>query len=355
MYGLRSVNLVIHAGPSALTTLRGAGFDRDCFSALVGASGGPKWLVLSQLDRVLCEHLLPDRRTPLAMLGSSIGAFRHACFAQRDPVAALERFETAYIGQAYEREPMPAEVTAASRRILAVMLGETGRDEILSNPQLSTYAVAVRSRAAVSTERRLPLLLGLGAAAIGNAVARPLLGIFFERTLFHCGDAHIRFRSLRTRRVRLDLDNLDAVLLASGSIPLVMSGVSDVAGAPPGVYRDGGIVDYHFDFAFDAGDGLILYPHFFERIVPGWFDKGLPWRRPRPADLDRVVMIAPSADFIARLPGGKVPDRSDFRAMATADRQRVWRGVIDACRPLADELTDLIMTSRLAARATPFP
>ena len=43
--------------------------------AFVGASGGPKWLVLHGLDRVLMPWLLAEAR-PIHAIGSSIGSWR---------------------------------------------------------------------------------------------------------------------------------------------------------------------------------------------------------------------------------------------------------------------------------------
>ncbi|TFH25534.1 MAG: patatin-like phospholipase family protein [Myxococcales bacterium] len=341
-------SLTIRAGRAARATIAEHGFDRELFSTMVGASGGPKWLVLSRLDRLLHERVLSGRKSPIDLIGSSIGSFRHACHAQRDAPAALDRFEDAYIEQAYGREPTPAEVTAESRRILAMMLGDTGRREIVENAVLRSNIVAVRSRAGVRADRRLPLALGLGVAAAANAVSRRALGLFFERAVFGPARSTVSFNGFTTHSVPLTVDNLADALTASGSIPLVMAGVHDVAGAPAGVYRDGGIIDYHFDFRFRARDGLVLYPHFFDRITPGWFDKGLRRRRPAPQDLDRVVMISPANAFIARLPGGRVPDRGDFRDYSTAERIRIWRGVVDGCREMADELGDLIDGGHIA-------
>lgn len=71
--------------------------------------------------------------------------------------------------------------------------------------------------------------------------------------------------------------NLKPALQASGSIPYLMNGVQQIPGAPKGVYRDGGPVDYHLDVPFGLdGSGIVLYPHFSQRIIPGWFDKHLP-------------------------------------------------------------------------------
>ncbi len=339
--------LAIRAGRRALERIRAEGFDRDSFSSLVGASGGPKWLVLSKLDRVLCKHLLAGRTEPLAMLGSSIGTFRHACFAQHDPLAALARFEDAYVGQAYEREPTAREVTEVSREILGVLLGHQGSAEIIANKMLKTNIVAARGKSLLESESRPVLMAGLAVAASANAVARGFLGAFFDRVVFCSGPPDFHFSNLSTWVVPLTEHNLEDAILASGSIPLVMAGIRDIGGAPPGTYRDGGIVDYHFDFSFDSRDGLILYPHFYERIVPGWFDKSLVWRRPAVRHLEDVVMIAPSRGFIEKLPGGTIPDRTDFREFSTAARQDRWREVLARCEDLAEELDRLIDENRI--------
>jgi hypothetical protein len=340
--------LTIRAGATARRVLAERGFDRDAFSTLVGASGGPKWLVLAGLDRALPELLLARRKEPLDLVGSSIGAFRHACLVQRDALGALERFETAYIEQAYERQPTPQEVTAESRRILDVLLGSHGIREILANEQLRTHVIAVRSRLPVASEARWALSAALGAAAAANAVARRLLALFFQRVVFAVGAPGLRFHGFGTNEVELDERNLVDALIASGSIPLVMAGIVDIANAPRGRYRDGGIIDYHFDFCFDSRRGLTLYPHFFRHITPGWFDKALRWRGPARSGLHRVVMLSPSRDFVAKLPGGRIPDRSDFASMPTAERQRAWRDVVARSRALGDELGELAGSRRFA-------
>lgn len=113
----------------------------------------------------------------------------------------------------------------------------------------------------------------------------------------------------------LDPDNFAASLLASGSIPVVMSGVCDVAGTGSGMFRDGGLIDYHVDlpFALEPG-GLILCPHFLPKIIPGWFDRFAPWRRA--SHTEKTVLIVPSDSFIKKLPNGKIPCRKDFFSYA---------------------------------------
>jgi hypothetical protein len=84
---------------------------------------------------------------------------------------------------------------------------------------------------------------------------------------------------------------------------MLMKPVRDIAGAPPGHYWDGGIIDYNLalPYARMAGNepgAIVLYPHFSEHIVPGWLDKAMPWRRaargPNRGWLDNVLIVAPS-------------------------------------------------------------
>lgn len=334
--------LVIRAGRSAREQLASEGWRAEAFSTLVGASGGPKWLVLSRMDRALAEWLLPERATPLDLLGSSIGSFRHAAFSVADPVAAISRLERAYVEQCYEGpdRPSQAEVSAATARIIGEGLGAHGEAELLGNRLLRNHVVTARWRLG-RAGTGLAFRLALGASALANVLSRKSLAAFFERVVFAPEEGDIRFASLGAARSELTASNLRPALLASGSIPLLMEGVRDPQRAPEGLYLDGGILDYHFDFRFRTAPGLILYPHFFDRITPGWFDKPLRYRKPLPADLDRVVMIAPSSDFVRRLPGGKVPDRADFEELSTDARQKRWWDVIERCRELEEAVREL--------------
>jgi len=344
--------LVLRAGARAAARLREEGLHGALFDTLVGASGGAKWLVLRALDDVLIDRVVKTRRRPLDTLGSSIGSFRHACFAQRDPAAAVARLADAYVEQAYDGVPTPETISRASEAILDHCLGPAGAAEIVSNADLRSHFVAARLRRDRGLDRGHRFRLQLAAGALWNALSRRRLDRAFERVVFASAEASIGFVDLPTRRVPLSAANLRKALLASGSIPLVMAGVNGIPDAP-GTHFDGGIVDYHFDFAFRRREGLVLFPHFFDRIVPGWFDQFLPWRAPRARDLEDVVLIAPSDAFRASLPGAKIPDRSDFLALPTAERIRRWRAVIEHSRRLADELEELF--ARGAGHVDPLP
>jgi hypothetical protein len=128
--------------------------------------------------------------------------------------------------------------------------------------------------------------------------------------------------------VPLTVKNLPQALMASGSIPIVIEGVKNINGAPRGMYRDGGIIDYHFDLTFGPQKGLVLYPHFYSKPIPGWFDKSLKKRLPHASSYDDVVMLVPSDEFVASLPFGKIPDRKDFEGMPAKQRIEYWQTVI---------------------------
>jgi hypothetical protein len=350
--------LRILAGPTALRSLREHGFRPDAFTVMAGASGGAKWLVLGGLDRALATHFIARRREKLFLLGSSIGAWRSCCHAQRDPLAAFDRFERAYLAQRYGPKPSAAEVSRVTQGILDTLLGADGATEILSHPLLRLNLVAVRAKHLAAVETRWVQQLVLGLAGLGNLVSRRTLGLFFERFLFHDPRDRAPFMAasvLPADAVALMPDNLAPAVMATGAVPLVLQGVRSIPGAPPGLYRDGGIVDYHFDCPMAGDDGLVLYPHFYPHLVPGWFDKQVPWRRAGARALDRTVILCPSEAFVAALPGRRIPDRKDFWAFDDEERLRRWKIAIAAARQLGEEFAALVENDGLPARAEEFP
>ncbi len=207
---------------------------------------------------------------------------------------------------------------------------------ILDNPTIRLNFIVNRARPLAAARSRWLQAAGLGLAASANLVHRRALGGFFERVLFHTDGDKPSFHDvndLPTRRVPLSQDNLRAALLASGSIPMVLNAVEDIPGAGPGRYYDGGVTDYHFDMPF-SDQGLVLYPHFYPRITPGWFDKALRWRRPRAAHYDNVVLVCPTDAWVASLPGGRIPDRRDFERFSDDERESRWQVAIERSQEL---------------------
>jgi len=346
-------SLDILAGPDALAELRDGGLDPARVRVLVGASGGPKWLVLHGLDRVLFPWLLAGAREPLHAVASSIGSWRFASLCTGAPLEAIERFAEAYIEQRYGPSPTPLEVTREGERIMDALLGEGGSAPLIAHPLVRLHIVTTRFRH-LGAHEGPGQLLGLAAAALANALHRRALAACVERVVFDAqGDPgpFAPWRTLPTRHVALTIHNVRQALAASAAIPRVMAGVRSPPGAPPGVYRDGGVADYHFDAGVEPPDGIALYPHFYSHLIPGWFDKPLGWRRAR--GLRRVVLIAPSAAYVASLPHGRIPDRSDFARMGDAERIRAWRRVLELGVQLGEAFGELVSSGRIgrAARA----
>jgi len=353
---LTTRNLTFKAGPGAFDIIQRHGFAVDQIGTIAGASGGAKWLVLSQIDRVIIDTIVPQLRGPVHLVGTSIGAWRFACYAQANPLDAIERFEHAYIHQTYSDAPDIHEITAKSREILDVILDEEGVEQILGHATFRTHIMTVRARHIAASEQHYVLAAALIVAASLNLISRSTLGWFFERALFFDARDLPPFfdaEGFPLQRVMLRKNNLENAIVATGSIPLVLNGVRDIDGALPGVYRDGGVIDYHLDLPQSDAGRLSLFPHFFDRIVPGWFDKKLAWRTPAPANIDRTILVSPSAEFVAGLPNGKIPDRTDFRSFAPEDRMQLWRSVVAECERLADELHEVLEKGELEARITP--
>jgi len=337
--------LQVFAGREAARRLARDGWSADQFSLLLGASGGPKWFVLAALDRFLFGDFLQRSSQPLSTLGSSIGAWRHACLAQPDPVAALDRFAQAYIHQGYSTRPDSDEITAASLGILREILGENGTTHVVGHPRITQHVVTARGRGACGTQHPLLLPLGLAGAAAGNTLHRRLLQRAFQRVLFSSGDVALPGLALddfATHRAPLTTQNAEDVLLATASIPLLLNGVRDIPQAPPGQYWDGGVIDYHFDLKHYAHSGLMLFPHFSSAIVPGWFDKALRKRHGRPQAFDNLVLLSPHPDFVASLPAAKIPDRSDFKRFAPEQRIANWEACLKRGQAMAEELAALV-------------
>lgn len=349
-------SLTLRAGTRALAIVRERGLRAEDVDILPAASGGAKWLSIAGLDRFLFgEFLQQPRERVMHLIGSSVGSWRIACLAQRDPVAALERGHHGYIyGQRYTPKPSAREVTDVLARLLDDLLGANGVEEILSHPWARVHVITTMGSGLAASPRRIALATSLAIAAVGNLVSRRALALQMKRYVFHSAGSDTPFlhlSDLPTVHLPLTRENLRAVLIASGSIPLVFEGV-EIPGREGETHWDGGMLDYHLDLDFGPGDGLVLYPHFYDHIVPGWFDKGIPWRRASGVNFDRALLIVPSAEFVASLPGGKIPDRRDFYTITEGERIRRWQGVVDASERLGEELRELLVTGRIAERIT---
>lgn len=355
--------LRIVAGADALAEIRDHGLRPSEVEVLVGASGGPKWLALHGMDRVLFPRLMSGRTRRLHALCSSIGAWRFVALSDSDPAAAVARFAEVYLSQHYEDTTSPPQVRDEFERLLDLLLagaGEgraavaAGAERVATHGLVKLHIVTVRAKNLSALEGR-GQALGLGLGYLLNAIDRRALGAVLERVVFDAegsGAPFAPWSDLPTRHVALTPANTRAALLATASIPMLVPGVVDPPGAPPGVYRDGGVSDYHFSDDADPAEGIALYPHFYPSLTPGWFDKKLRRR----TKLARTVVIAPSPEFVAGLPGGKIPDRYDFDRMDDVSRLKAWRTMLFEGERLGDALAELLEDegAGLARVAQPF-
>ena len=344
--------LRIYAGPQALAHLQSHGLAPAHVRTVPAAAGGPKGLILGPLDRFIFGQWLPQSSQPVDLVGASIGAWRMATACLGESVAAFERLERDYIHQDYALEPgkkfpTPERISADFGASLQAFYG--GRvQEVLSHPRYRLHIVTSRGRHVLAREGKLRAPLGYAGAFFTNVVRRKAMGAWLERVVFssHPGWAEqpmaelpFRTQDYRTRQIGLTAENFNPALQASCSIPFVLRAIHDIPGAPRGAYWDGGITDYHLHLDYRAEEGIVLYPHFQQAVVPGWLDKSLKWRHGASRFLDRMIVLAPNPDWVKKLPRGKLPDRTDFAHHGTnlAARVAQWQGATGAAQQLADE------------------
>ncbi len=68
-------------------------------------------------------------------------------------------------------------------------------------------------------------------------------------------------------------------------------------------------------------------------------------------------MLAPTAEFVAQLPGQRIPSRKDFARFNGRDSERIaaWKTALNAGQQLADEFVDWINQPNPVARIEPLP
>jgi hypothetical protein len=359
--------LNIYAGPTALAHLRTHGLQPQDVRTVPAAAGGPKGLILGPLDRFIFGDWLPRSTQPVDLVGASVGAWRMATACLDDAVAGFQRLQDDYIHQDNDVEPgrnypRPAEISAKFGESLLQFYGGKVA-QVLHHPRFKLHIITSRGRHVLRTEHKLATPLGYAGAFFTNAVRRKAMGAWLERVVFSAPSSAPSSETMgaefaplpsplpfgtqdyRTRQVHLTHDNFNPALQASCSIPFVLQAVHDIAGAPRGAYWDGGITDYHLHLNYSTTDGIVLYPHFQKSVVPGWLDKALKWRHGSSKFLDRMVVVAPNPEWVAKLPRGKLPDRQDFafHGRDLAARVAQWSACTSAAQQLADEFADWVV------------
>lgn len=331
----------IYAGREALAHIKQQGLKNEDVSMLLGASSGPKWLVLHGFDQFLLTAM-KQRQQPLDLLGTSAGAWRMACYAQQDSLAAHQRLTDAYIEQSYSAKPSGDEILSSCRNMVNKMLGPLGAEEILKHPSSRLHLITTQCHGLAAKQSRLWQGLGFVVAALGNLISRKSLGLHFTRIVMHHPAQKPpleRLRDLPSRYQVMERPLVEDTILSTGCIPVLTKGVRDIAGK--GIYQDGGITDYGFDLPLNPKQGFVLYPHFSQIPAPSWFDKSLKWRKPKRDHYSRAILLVPKQTFVKSLPFEKIPDRNDFVELNNDERKAYWNEVVQRSQIFTQQLEEL--------------
>ena len=343
----------IKAGENVYKAIKDGSFNLNSISTYYGPAVGPRWLLASGFDLTLLKGGFLGGSRAVNLIGASAGAWRFAAWIQPQAADSYRRFMNAYISARFTRQDTPATILEKFSGILGSYIEDDALSFALASKRYRLSVITARSRGLVASEA-LPLQkTALAACFALNYFSRSQLHRFAERVVFYQGSKPPPFcfqPGFRGRYVRLNEANFKHAVMASGAIPLVVAGVKNIFGAPEGVYRDGGLIDYHLSHQF-AGkeDDLVLFFHHEERIVPGWLDKKITKRAPDEQTLNNVVMIFPSQSFVDRLPDGKIPDRDDFLTHIDDPNRRIenWNRVASLSAPLGEEFLELVESGRL--------
>ncbi|MFH1114915.1 MAG: hypothetical protein V1792_13470 [Pseudomonadota bacterium] len=322
--------LEYRAGRGILDMIREEGLVPERIKVFAAPAGGPKWFVSVGFDRAIIENRFfqrgKGRRVLLA--GSSAGAWRCLTMAGRNPAEAHERLRIAYSRNVFTRKDTPESIGRALKKNVDQFLRDEDIESILDHPSLDVAVQVVRAKGPAASENKMMQGSALLTAALCNAAGAGGMGLFYERIVFYSGRREPAFlrSGFRGRTVGLSRENMRSVALATGSLPYIIEGVRNIHGAPRGTYRDGGLMDYQLNQDYQPGEGgVTLFFHYQERIVPGWFDKKLPWRKPPDGSLDLVLQVYPGEEFLKILPDGRLPDREDFRRHVDDPSERIRR------------------------------
>ncbi len=335
---MKTKHLHIKAGEKAYARLMEKGLQPKDIKVFAAAAGGPKWIILYHLDLYMMQNFLKEHEQPIHFIGASIGAWRSMTYSHNDPVEAMHRLSYEYIHQRYSEDASWNEVTEGCRKLITNTLGN-GTQHILSNTQRKLHIQVSQDLNTFKTNTNRNLKYKFGKMFLQHWLYRKSIGKHLKRLTFsNAEQTLILDDGIASELVLLTEENLLPALRASGAIPLIMEPIS-IDGHD---CWDGGIVDYHLDFKYDIGDKLVLYPHFFGYIKPGWFDKKNPFRFSK--HHHNTVLIYPSPEFVQMLPNQKLTDLKDFYAYAKEpdERIKVWLKAREMGKYLVEDFEKLL-------------
>jgi len=343
----------IKAGKKIYQIIKDGGFNFDSVSTYFGPAVGPRWLIASGFDSTLLSGGFLGRSKPVQLVGSSAGSFRFAAWLQPEATQAYQKLLDAYINVTYTKDDTPATSLEKITNIINAYLEDDALPFALANKKYRLVIITARARGLVAFKNNGLQKLGLATCFVFNYFSRENIYKFADRVVFYNSSKPPAFclkSQFRGTYVQLNEINFKYAVLASGAIPLVIDGVNDIYGAPRGVYRDGGLIDYHLSHQFAARENeIVLFFHHQERIIPGWLDKKIERRAPEPYALNNVLMVFPSQSFIENLPGGNVPERTDFVTFINDQETRIknWRKAVELSAPLGEDFLELVESGKI--------
>ena len=330
--------LKIKAGKQAHSRILEQGLTSEIVSAFSAAAGGPKWIILYELDKYLMEEFFVGHRHTIHFLGGSIGAWRSMCYLLDDQLEAISRLKEGYLNQRYDPPFSPQIVSDTVHKIIVDALGEKGTESILSNRKRKLHISTSKAHFTSIGKGDLTLKSRFAMVALGNLIHRRSMNFHLSRHFFSTSEKPIiGSDGIRSQFSSLNESNLMPALRASGAIPVSMVPII-INGQE---HWDGGIVDYHLDMKYQNINGVVLYPHFLPYIRPGWFDK---WTKIRYSKHhENTVLVYPSKLFIDQLPDRQLTSLQDFYTYKNDQDLRIkkWYQAADLGKYLVEDFDRL--------------
>lgn len=346
---MRTPLLRYRAGRRARARLQAEGLQPNAIRGLYGPASGPKWLILAGIDQALLQAgWQRSAAAPWILAGASAGAWRMAALACADAETAHRELQEGYIRQTFTREDSPATIGAAYDRMLAAVFHPERQRAILARRHGELRVHVCEARTPLRSQAGLQLA-GMVAALALNPLL-PTTPLLVRRRIFGTD------QPAQLDPLPLTTENLLPVLRSSGTLPVYMDPVT-IPGRGDARHVDGGLSDYHLASPHlpPDDDGLLLLPHYRPFLRPAWLDRSAPWRRPAPRVLDNVLLIHPDPTFVAALPGGRIPDRHDFRRYVDDPEGRIrqWTEAAKRSELLGAALLEDIASGRIADHCEP--
>ena len=158
--------------------------------------------------------------------------------------------------------------------------------------------------------------------ALSNVLSRRSVGLFLERTVFSSpGLTILQLHDQPTRHVPLTEENFrsrSSVLHHSILVGTRARHSRRHTWCPLGWWL--GRLPPALALCLHEIRGWFCTRISKSRSFPGWLDKTLKWRHAATPALSNMILLAPNPDWVATLPGGKLPDQTDFTALTVHER-----------------------------------